>query len=376
MKERRGSGLPRLTHEETLRLHSEILTHMSEGANLTRVKDAVIVYTNPSFDKMFGYAPGELVGQPVSVLNDPADLAPEERSRRIAAEVRTHGRWEGEVPNRGKDGRRIWCHLSISVIDHPKYGQVGICIHRDITQRKLAAAALEEAGRAKDDFLAIVSHELHTPLTGMLGWIWMLRHKSLKSAEAHRALDTIERSLEAQSRIIDDLLDISRISSGKMRLEPCVMDLSAVLREAADVARPAAEARGVRLALPARLPPLWVLGDPKRLQQAFWHLLANAVKFSPKKQSVRVALRRRRGAVVLTVADSGAGIPREFLGQVFDLFSQAERSLTREHGGLGVGLAIVKRVVELHGGSVSVFSRGLGRGARFTVELPAAHQGR
>ena len=140
--------------------------------------------------------------------------------------------------------------------------------------------------------------------------------------------------------------------------------------------KPAAEARRVRISLPPRLTGPWVLGDPKRLQQAFWHLLSNAVKFSLPGQRVRVALRRARGTVVLTVTDSGAGIPREFIAKAFTPFSQAERSLTREHGGLGAGLAIVKRVVELHGGSISVFSRGLGRGTRFTVELPAARRSR
>jgi signal transduction histidine kinase len=161
-----------------------------------------------------------------------------------------------------------------------------------------------------------------------------------------------------------------------MRLDTCVMDLSAALRAAAEVVRPAAAARRVRISLPARLAGPWVLGDPKRLQQAFWHLLSNAVKFSLPGQRVRATVRQRRGAVAVEVADSGAGIPREFIAKVFTPFSQAERSLTREHGGLGAGLAIVKRVAELHGGSIAVFSRGLGRGTRFTLELPATRRSR
>jgi len=254
----------------------------------------------------------------------------------------------------------------------------------DITERKrmeedrqrlfeaetAARLAAEESNRSKDQFLAIVSHELRTPLTGMLGWTWLLRNKSLDSVEARGALDSIADDIKALSKIVEELLDVTHLLSGKMTLERRVLGLSEVLRAAADAARPAAAARRVRLVLPPAAPAARVLGDAGRLQQVFGNLLDNAIRFSKKGQAVRVGLSAKGAAVRVTVTDSGAGIAPRFLERMYAPFLQAEDALTREHGGLGVGLAIVRRLVELHGGSISASSRGPGRGSRFTVAFP------
>ena len=227
----------------------------------------------------------------------------------------------------------------------------------------------EEASRLKDDFLATVSHELRTPLTAILGWAQLLDERHLEPSNERRAVETIARNARLQAQLIDDLLDVSRIVSGKLRLVARPMDLAPVVDAAAQALLPAAQAKGVtlevRLAGASRLS-----GDPDRLQQVFWNLLSNALKFTPRGGRVRVEARSLAGRVEVSVADSGRGIPAEFLPHAFDRFRQADSSPTREHGGLGLGLSIVRHLVELHGGEVRAESGGEGKGARFTVTLP------
>ena len=229
----------------------------------------------------------------------------------------------------------------------------------------------QEANRLKDEFLSTVSHELRTPLNAILGWTWLLVGDKLDEAGAKRAIHTIERNARAQSQIIDDLLDVSRIVTGKLRLKVRRVELAPLVEAAADAVRPAAEAKGIRIS--TRPDPVGlVTGDPDRLQQVIWNLLSNAVKFTPQGGRVEALVDELDGEARIRVSDTGIGIRDEFQGYVFDRFRQADSSTTRRHGGLGLGLSIVRHLVELHGGTVSAESEGEGRGSTFTVLLPLA----
>ncbi|HEX4964321.1 MAG TPA: response regulator [Thermoanaerobaculia bacterium] len=228
----------------------------------------------------------------------------------------------------------------------------------------------EEANRIKDEFLATLSHELRTPLNAILGWVQVLRTGKLDEAASSRALETIERNARAQAQLIADLLDVSRIITGKLRLDFKPVELPRIIDAALDSLRPAADAKAIELAV--SLAPLGspVLGDSDRLQQVIWNLLSNAIKFTPRGGRMEVRLREARPSAVIEVRDSGIGIRPDFLPYVFDRFRQAESTLTRSHGGLGLGLSIVRHLVELHGGTVEVESEGEGQGATFRVSLP------
>lgn len=240
---------------------------------------------------------------------------------------------------------------------------------RDAAQR--ARQDAEAANRLKDEFLATMSHELRTPLNAILGWSSLLRRGARDAEGLERGLATIERNALAQARLIEDVLDVSRIISGKLRLDVRRVDLVAIANAAADVVRPAAVARRVRLSVdPGLEPTVDLVGDADRLQQVVWNLLSNAVKFTPSDGSVTLGIERHGSALRLIVSDTGAGIAPEHLPFIFERFRQVDSSTTRKYGGLGLGLAIVRHLVELHGGSVMASSAGLGHGATFTVELP------
>jgi CheY-like chemotaxis protein len=258
-------------------------------------------------------------------------------------------------------------------------------IARDITERKraereraellgreqAARAEAERASRTKDEFLSVLSHELRTPLTPILAWARMLQRTPLPPDVTTRGLQAIERGARSQAQLVDDLLDVSRIISGKLRLEVRPVELTGVIEPAAESVRPAAEAKGIVLETDLDPQAGLVAGDPERLQQVVWNLLSNAVKFTPEGGRVRVTLTRDEGQVVVSVRDDGKGISTEFLPFLFERFRQADSSSTRAHGGLGLGLAIVRHLVELHGGSVRAESAGEGQGALFVVTLPA-----
>jgi PAS domain S-box-containing protein len=235
---------------------------------------------------------------------------------------------------------------------------------------RMARETAEAASRAKDAFLATVSHELRTPLSPILTWTRMLRHGSLAPEQTARALEVIERSARSQAQLVEDLLDVSRIVAGKMRLEVRPVLLAPVIEKAVDIVRPAAEAKGVRLQIVLDTGVGAVLGDVERLQQVVWNLLSNAVKFTPKDGHVQVALQRVNSHVEIAVSDSGQGIDPAFFPYVFERFQQAEAGSNRTHGGLGLGLAIVRHIVEAHGGTVHAESPGPGQGSVFTAKLP------
>jgi PAS domain S-box-containing protein len=228
----------------------------------------------------------------------------------------------------------------------------------------------EESSRLKEEFLATISHELRTPLNAILGWAKMLRTGQVTKENEARALETIERNARAQAQLIDDLLDVSRIVTGKLRMDVRPIDPTVFIDAAVEAVRPAAEAKGVRLQKIMDTGAISVPGDPGRLQQVVWNLLSNAIKFTPRDGRVQVRLERVDSNIEIVVSDTGQGIPPDFLPHVFDRFRQADQKNSRLHGGMGLGLAIVRHLVELHGGTVGATSAGEGKGATFTVRLP------
>src|SRR5260221_4928226 len=369
----------------------------SDDAIIGKDLNSIITSWNQGAQRIFGYTADEMIG--TSIMR----LIPRERQGeedKILARLRRGDRFDHfETIRVTKDGRQLDCSLTISPIKYAYGKGIGASqIARDITDRKLAEAALREAqsvaeaanaekarlleseriaraeaeraSHMKDEFLATLSHELRTPLNAVLGWATVLRSKKHLDLEFVQGLETIDRNARVQAQIIDDLLDMSRIISGKVRLDVQQIDLPAVVFEAVDTMRVSASAKGVRLQ--SVIDPLnsSVTGDPNRLQQVFWNLLSNAIKFTPKGGRVQVLLERVNSHVEVSVIDTGDGISPDFLPYIFDRFKQADASTTRRHGGLGLGLAIVKNLVELHGGSVRAKSGGLGKGATFIVSLP------
>jgi len=277
-----------------------------------------------------------------------------------------------------KDGREIPIDDSAAPILGPDGTLLGaVLVFRDIGGRRRLeherAALLEserKAGRAKDVFLALLSHELRTPLTSVLGWVKMLRMGRLDTSTTERALDVIERNTFHQSRLIDDLLDVSRIAAGKLTLEMALVDPARLLEIAVDSMRPAAEARGIQVTCAVDCAEGLLRGDAGRLQQVFGNLLANAAKFTPTGGRVDVQLVHAQDRARITVSDTGRGIDQALLPHVFEPFRQADASSTRAHGGLGLGLSIAHRIIDLHGGEINAESAGIGQGATFTLRLP------
>ena len=267
----------------------------------------------------------------------------------------------------------------------PVLNKRGVCtgsvyILSDITERKSLeetlqkrAEELQQANRIKDEFLATLSHELRTPLNSMLGWARLLRTRKFDQATTTRALETIERNANVQSQLIEDILDVSRIITGKHRLNIRPVELIAVMEAAINAVRPAADAKEIELNTVLAASNHLILGDSDRLQQILWNLLSNAIKFTPNHGRVEVRLEYVNSEVEIQVSDTGRGINPNFLPYVFDRFRQADGTTTRTHTGLGLGLAIVRHLVELHGGTVYATSLGEGLGATFTVKLPLAN---
>jgi signal transduction histidine kinase/CheY-like chemotaxis protein len=228
----------------------------------------------------------------------------------------------------------------------------------------------QSANRLKDEFLATLSHELRTPLNAILGWVSLLRDNRVEAARVPRVLEIVARNAQSQAQLISDVLDVSRVITGRLRLRLQPVVVSRLVRDAMDTVRPAAEAKGIRLELTVEGEAPRMNGDAERLRQVFWNLLSNAVKFTPAGGHVHATIDRVDSQIRVTIADTGMGIPGEFLPYAFERFRQADQSFTRPHGGLGLGLAIVKHLVETHGGEVSVVSDGAGLGTTFRVQLP------
>jgi PAS domain S-box-containing protein len=358
------------------------IVESSDDAIIGKDLNGVITSWNAGAQRLFGYTAEEMIGTEISRLIPPE--RPDEEPGILAKLRRGEFIDHYETVRLTKDGSRINVALTVSpIVDRGKV--IGASkIARDITQKKraehereellarehLARAEAEAANRIKDEFLATLSHELRTPLTAMLGWLSMLRSGRLDDETSSHALDTVERNAKAQAQLIEDLVDVSRIAGGKLQLNVQPVDLSALINAAVDIVRPAANARGVviQVSVEAAVGP--VAGDPARLQQIIWNLLSNAVKFTSRDGYVYVTLRRVEAFAELEVRDTGIGIDPDFLPWVFERFRQAESAVTRSHRGMGLGLAIVRHLIELHGGTVTAHSDGEGHGATFTIRVP------
>ncbi len=345
-----------------------------------------------SAERLFGWKADEVIGKHVNewqfVFADDVDaVALVTNRQREGVEV------QGVQRNRNytREGSILFCEWYNSVLRDDRDQLVSVLsLVLDVTSREKAeeerAALLirerdarkhaEEADRLKDEFLATLSHELRTPLTSILGWASMIRNREVEGSNATRAIETIERNARSQARLIDDLLDVSRIITGNLRLDLHPLNLAPIVEAAVDALRPTADVKGIQIRTEALSSECLVKGDPNRLRQVIWNLLSNAIKFTQRGGVVALSLKPVGPTVRLTVADTGEGISAEFLPYVFDRFRQAEGSISRKQGGLGLGLAVVRHLVELHGGSISAESAGLGHGSVFTVELPLAEERR
>jgi signal transduction histidine kinase len=339
--------------------------------------DYLFLETNESFEEHTG-----LVGCKGKTARE---LAPSLEAPWIAlyGEVAASGRavrFENQSPKTGR-----WFEVCATRVGDPALRQVAI-VYKDVTERKQvtlererhhereqrARAEAERLNRLKDEFLATVSHELRTPLNAMLGWTLLLREGGLSEAKGLRALETIERNARAQVQLIDDILDVSRIITGNVRLSVKSVDLAQAIEAAVETVRLAADEKGVTLDLDLDPDAGRIMGDADRLQQIAWNLLSNAIKFTPTDGRVHVRLRRYEAHLELLVEDTGIGIESPFLPHIFERFRQADGAITRTQRGLGLGLAIVKHLVELHGGTIAAHSEGAGLGAAFTVKVPIA----
>ncbi|HEY9805406.1 MAG TPA: HAMP domain-containing sensor histidine kinase, partial [Candidatus Obscuribacterales bacterium] len=239
-----------------------------------------------------------------------------------------------------------------------------------LNREQKARAEAEAANRVKDEFLATLSHELRSPLNAMLGWARLLNTRKFDEATTARAMETIERNARSQAQLVEDLLDVSRIIQGKLRLNVRPIDLKSIIESAIETAGPAAEAKEIQLQAILDSTSGCVAGDSDRIQQVIWNLLSNAIKFTPKGGQVQICLEQIHSYIAIIVSDTGQGIDPSFVPYVFDRFRQADSSITRSYSGLGLGLAIVRHLVELHGGTVDAYSAGSGQGSTFTIKLP------
>jgi len=355
-----------------------------------------VVTWNLGAERMTGYKASEVIGQPLSRFFLPDDA----RLGKPALELeraRKDGRFEDEAWRVRRDGTKFWANVVLTPVRDSHGDLLGFAkVTRDLSERRfaeeterrlgaeqVARAALEEsqtrlkdavmradtANRVKDEFLATVSHELRTPLNAIVGWSSLLLTRTEDPALA-KGLGSIHQNAQAQARLIEDILDVSRIITGKLHLNLTATDVMEVVHEAADVVRPSADAKHIALRFVLPEEPVLLVADPDRLRQVVWNLLSNAVKFTDSGGEVVTTVERNGSELTLSVRDTGQGIEQDFLPHVFERFRQADGTTTRRFGGLGLGLAIVRHIVELHGGCVDVQSEGPGRGASFRILLP------
>jgi hypothetical protein len=386
----------RRIHEEELRRSEERFRLLVEGVRDYAIfmldANGRIVTWNVGAERIKGYTASEIIGQHFSIFypDDVRESGWPEHELQVASET-------GSFVDNGwrvrKDGTTFWANVTITALRDHTGRLLGYAkLTRDLTEAKRVEAmevanqqrdemleaersarmAAQRATRVKDEFLATLSHELRTPLSAILGWTQvLLRGESVKGPDAQkRAIEVIERNARAQIQLIDDLLDLSRVMAGKIRLDLQQVSFVSIVEAAVDTVRPTADAKGIRLKAILGSSQDIVSADSARMQQVVWNLLTNAIKFTPKGGQVQALLQRVNSHLELSVSDTGIGIPASYLPHVFDRFSQRDSSTTRTFGGLGLGLAICKQLVELHGGSIRAASQGENQGATFFVQLP------
>jgi PAS domain S-box-containing protein len=332
---------------------------------------------NPGAERLFGYSSPQIIGQHFSRLFSPEDV----RSGQPEHEIKTalesgHAasiRWQIR-----KDGARFWCRSTTTpLFDEDKQVRSFARVSHDLTEgqaqeaQKKRADDLADANRSKEEFMALLSHELRNPLSPILNALDVQRQIKTDDPILQQAGDIIERQVGHMVRLVDDLLDISRITKGKLRLKKERVELRVVVNRAAEAARPFLDCRKHEFSVSLPTEPIWVLADPLRMEQIVVNLLNNAAKYTNPGGLVRLSVHAEKGEAVLKVWDNGLGIPPQMLPRIFDLFTQVDATLSRSHGGLGVGLALVRTLVEMHDGRVMAYSAGLNQGSEFTVVLPA-----
>jgi PAS domain S-box-containing protein len=360
------------------------LVDSSDDAIVSKTLDGIVTTWNGAAERMFGWTAAEAVGQSITLII-PLDRRFEEDE--VLARVRRGERVHHfETVRITRDGRLVEVSISVSPIKDARGRIVGASkIARDISGRRRlekeraqvlareqdARLRAESLNRMKDELIATVSHELRTPLNAIFGWSRMLQNGQMDEVDRARAITTIVRNAAAQARLIEDLLDLSRVMAGRMRLALEPVDLNALVEAAADAVRPSAEAKNIALVVTSDFSVGAIAGAPDRLEQIVLNLLTNAVKFTPRHGLVQAAVRRTGAKVDIVVTDTGEGIGADTLPHVFEAFRQEDSTSTRSHGGLGLGLTLVRELVEAHGGRVRAESPGKGMGATFTVTLPA-----
>jgi PAS domain S-box-containing protein len=341
----------------------------SDDAIISKTLDGVIRTWNEGAERIFGYSAAEAVGRPITLLIPPERLDEEPA---LLDRLRRGERIEHfETIRITKDGQRIHVSLTVSPVRDSKGNVVGASkVARDITQRKQAEEALREADRRKDEFLAVLAHELRNPLAPIRNSLHILRLSNRLDPTAERVGQMIERQVNHLVRLVDDLLEVSRITRGKIELRREPVEVAAIVRNAVETSQPLIEAAGHQLAVSLPSEPMTVDGDPIRLTQIVANLLNNAAKYTDPGGQIWLTVRREQDSMALSVRDTGMGISAEMLPRVFGLFTQIDRTANRGQGGLGIGLALVKSLVEMHGGQVTARSEGLGRGSEFVIRLP------
>ena len=356
--------------------HLIAIIESADDAIVSKDLNGVIKSWNPAAERMFGWTAAEAIGRHITLI------IPEERRAEedhIIGCIRRGERVEHfETERLTRDGGLLNVSITVSPVKDASGRIVGASkIARDFTERRRLEderdrllVSAQAASRAKDQLLATVSHELRTPLNSILGYARLLEDPALDEATRAHAVEIITRSARSQGQLIDDLLDLSRVVTGRMRLTFTQADLTALVEAALDTVRPAATAKSLTLATAIAPERVEISCAPDRIRQVIWNLVTNAIKFTPAGGRIDVIVERSRDEAEVTVTDTGIGIAPETLPHVFELFSQEDPSSTRTHGGLGLGLALVKSLVELHGGQVTAHSPGKGKGATFTVRLP------
>ena len=348
--------------------HLAAIVSSSDDAIISKDLNGTILSWNAAAERMFGYTAQEAIGEHITLII-PSDRTAEEDF--VIGRIRSGLTVEHyETVRQRKDGSQLEVSLSVSPIHDPHGTIVGASkIARDITEQKHHQRVAEEASRAKDEFLAALSHELRTPLNTILGYIQMLQNRSVGADQHPRALEVMERNARALARLVDDVLDTSRIVTGKMRMDLRPTVLGPVIQQSVESIRPGAENKG--LTLDALIEEdMTVQADPDRINQVLWNLLSNAVKFTPAGGTIAVDARRDGQVVRIQVTDTGLGLTQTEIPLIFQRFWQGDGN-ARGFGGLGLGLALARHFVELHGGRMSARSAGPGQGSTFEIELPA-----
>jgi PAS domain S-box-containing protein len=354
---------------ELARAHLAAIVDSSRDAIISKTLQGIVRSWNTAAERLFGYTAQEAIGQPITFLIPPERQGeePEILARIARGEHIEHF----ETVRMRKDGQRLDISLTISPIRDASGEIIGASkIARDITDRKRAEEALQEANRHKDEFIALLAHELRNPLAPLRTALQVMQLAEGNPGKVARAREVMERQLGHMVRLIDDLLDVSRIGQHKLELRRATVPLLDVVNNAVETARPVIDAAGHALTISLPATPVYLDADPTRLSQVLSNLLTNSAKYTERGGSILLRAERRDGDVIVSVRDTGIGIPAEALSHVFDMFSQVDRGLERARDGLGIGLALVKGLVQMHGGTVTAESQGPGTGSTFTITLP------